>query len=101
MAPPDYMLTGLHAFFSAALLLRAFLPRDFCALLSRFGQANRDRLLATLDRAALSALAALQRSLLAAAHRAFDAFARGFAVLPAARSFLSTTRFLCRHVPSA
>jgi hypothetical protein len=59
--------------YSAPLRAR-LLPRHLRALLPRFRQANRNGLLPTLDAAAFSAPARLQRSVLPPAHRAPDAF---------------------------
>src|SRR5215216_2648832 len=53
-----------------AALLATFLLRDFLPLFTRFGQADRDRLLAALH--FLAAPPALERPLFAFAHRAFD-----------------------------
>src|SRR6185503_4184967 len=80
-------------FLAAALPSAALLARNFRALLARLGQPDRDRLLAALHLAAVTFLPALERSLLLAMHRALDALARGFAVLPMTR--LLPTFFRC------
>src|SRR5437016_4152180 len=63
----------------AAALARPLLLRHLCAGLPRFGEADRDRLLAALDASARPA--ALQRAALALVHRALDLLARLLPVL--------------------
>src|SRR5579872_6145412 len=73
------------------------LLRHLGALLPRLGQPDRDRLLAALHLAAVTRLAALQRSLLAAVHRALHALRCAFAVLARA-VLLSRVLFARGHV---
>src|SRR5947207_4428810 len=58
-----------------AFALASGLARDLLALLARLGEADGDRLLAALHRAAASALAAFELALFAALHDAFDVLA--------------------------
>src|SRR4029450_8494623 len=60
------------------LALAGFLARHLGAFLARLRQANRDRLLAALDRSA--GATTLQRAVLALVHRPFDARLRFHAV---------------------
>src|SRR5678815_365161 len=95
MSPRTISITPRRS--PSALLPSTLLARDLRALLARLRQPDGDGLLAALHLSALSTAAALQRSTLAPAHRALDAFARGLAVLSLARAFLSAARPLSRR----
>src|SRR5215211_873769 len=79
LAPRRRLATALLRRGLAASLLRRALARHLRALLARFAEPDRDRLLPARHLPATAA--ALQRALLAPAHRALDALARGLSVL--------------------
>ncbi len=73
--------------------------RNFRALLARFGEADGNRLFATLYCSSLAASAGFKSAALFSAHRAFDGFACGLAVLSSTRLFAGT--LLGRHEVSS
>src|SRR5881394_2074776 len=81
------LLTSSITTRSSALLSTALLARDLRAFLARFGQSDRDRLLATLHFAAFAATAALERAFFPATHCALHALTCRFAVLSTTRLF--------------
>src|SRR6476661_1551992 len=95
MSPRTISITARRS--PAALLPSTLLARDLRPFLARLRKRDGDGLLAALHRSALSTASALQRSALASAHRALDAFARGLPVLSPARAFLSAARPLSRR----
>src|SRR6476659_9962789 len=75
------------------------------ALLARLGEADGDRLLPALHRAALAAFAALERALLAAVHGAFHVLAGaarvpGHCVLPSPANAGHRAQFHARRIAS-